>query len=142
MVPGSTSPGSVTIEWIKLEKGAQATNYTPKSYLDELNECRRHFIKIATWQLIGNGYVDWEGKNVFIMMPVPETMRVNPTSSTISGEFHFGDGTIHKITGATPGCSIGPGIVKINFYGLALTQKNQTCCFILSDTQLNLTAEI
>lgn len=76
------------------------------------------------------------------MMPVPETMRVNPTSSTISGEFHFGDGTIHKITNATPGCSVGPGIIKINFYGLALTQKNQACCFILSDTQLNLTAEI
>lgn len=142
VVPGETGPGSVSIEWVKLEKGAQATNYTPKSYLNELNECRRYYVKIATWQLIGSGYVDWEGKNVFIMMPVPETMRVNPTSSTVSGEFHFGDGTIHKITGATPGASVGPGIVKLNFYGLGLTQKNQVCCFILSDTQLNLTAEI
>lgn len=142
VVPGETGPGSISIDWIKLEKGYQATNYTPKSYLDELNECRRYYVKIATWQLIGSGYVDWEGKNVFIMMPVPETMRVNPTSSTVSGEFHFGDGTIHKITGATPGASVGPGIVKLNFYGLGLTQKNQACCFILSDTQLNLTAEI
>ena len=137
VVPGSTSPGSVTIEWVKLEKGAQATNYTPKSYLDELNECRRYYIKIAAWQLIGSGYVDWEGKTVSIIMPVPETMRVNPTSSTVTGEFHFGDGTIHKITGA-----VGPGIVKLIFYGLGLTQKSQACCFVLSDTQLNLTAEI
>ena len=32
-------------------------------------------------------------------------------------------------------------LINTNF-GLALTQKNQACCFILSDTQLNLTAEI
>ena len=58
VVPGTTSPGSVTIEWVKLEKGAQATNYTPKSYLDELTACQRYFVKIATWQMLGNGYVD------------------------------------------------------------------------------------
>lgn len=68
------------------------------------------------------------------------------------GSFYF---TYEKFTGVStwwfgigvvPG-ETGPGSVsiewvKLNFYGLGLTQKNQACCFILSDTQLNLTAEI
>lgn len=31
VVPGEAGPGSVSIEWVKLEKGTQATNYTPKN---------------------------------------------------------------------------------------------------------------
>lgn len=109
VVPGSTSPGSVTIEWVKLEKGAQATNYTPKSYLDELTACQRYFVKITTWQMLGNGYVDWEGKNAYIQVPTASTMRVDPTCSTISGAFYCGDGTTFSITNVAPSATVRPG---------------------------------
>lgn len=141
VVPGTTSPGSVTIEWVKLEKGAQATNYTPKSYLDELTACQRYFVKIATWQMLGNGYVDWEGKNAYIQIPTASTMRVDPTCSTISGAFYCGDGTTFSVTNVAPSATVRPGWVVLHFTG-TFGHANQTCCFITSDTQTTLSAEI
>ena len=94
VVPGTTSPGSVTIEWVKLEKGAQATNYTPKSNLDELNECRKYYIKYPSWQMLGSGYIDWEGKQAHVLIPVGQQMRTNPTASTISCKLYCGNGSI------------------------------------------------
>lgn len=141
VVPGETGPGSVTIEWVKLEKGAQATNYTPKSYLDELTACQRYFVKIATWQMLGNGYVDWEGKNAYIQIPTASTMRVDPTCSTISGAFYCGNGTTFSVTNVTPSATVRPGWVVLHFTG-TFGHANQTCCFITSDTQTTLSAEI
>ena len=141
VVPGETGPGSVTIEWVKLEKGAQATNYTPKSYLDELTACQRYFVKIATWQMLGNGYVDWEGKNAYIQIPTASTMRVDPTCSTISGAFYCGDGTTFSVTNVAPSATVRPGWVVLHFTG-TFGHANQTCCFITSDTQTTLSAEI
>lgn len=43
VVPGTSSPGSVALDWIKLELGEVATPYTPKAYGDELVECYRYF---------------------------------------------------------------------------------------------------
>ena len=141
VVPGETGPGSVSIEWVKLEKGAQATNYTPKSYLDELTACQRYFVKIATWQMLGNGYVDWEGKNAYIQIPTASTMRVDPTCSTISGAFYCGDGTTFSVTNVAPSATVRPGWVVLHFTG-TFGHANQTCCFITSDTQTTLSAEI
>lgn len=141
VVPGETGPGSVTIEWVKLEKGAQATNYTPKSYLDELTACQRYFVKIATWQMLGNGYVDWEGKNAYIQIPTASTMRVDPTCSTISGAFYCGNGTTFSVTNVAPSATVRPGWVVLRFTG-TFGHDNQTCCFITSDTQTTLSAEI
>lgn len=141
VVPGETGPGSVSIEWVKLEKGAQATNYTPKSYLDELTACQRYFVKIATWQILGNGYVDWEGKNAYIQIPTASTMRVDPTCSTISGAFYCGDGTTFSVTNVAPSATVRPGWVVLHFTG-TFGHANQTCCFITSDTQTTLSAEI
>lgn len=141
VVPGETGPGSVSIEWVKLEKGAQATNYTPKSYLDELTACQRYFVKIATWQMLGNGYVDWEGKNAYIQIPTASTMRVDPTCSTISGAFYCGNGTTFSVTNVAPSATVRPGWVVLHFTG-TFGHANQTCCFITSDTQTTLSAEI
>lgn len=127
--------------WVKLEKGAQATNYTPKSYLDELTACQRYFVKIATWQMLGNGYVDWEGKNAYIQIPTASTMRVDPTCSTISGAFYCGDGTTFSVTNVAPSATVRPGWVVLHFTG-TFGHANQTCCFITSDTQTTLSAEI
>lgn len=141
VVPGETGPGSISIDWIKVEKGYQATNYTPKSYLDELTACQRYFVKIATWQMLGNGYVDWEGKNAYIQIPTASTMRVDPTCSTISGAFYCGDGTTFSVTNVAPSATVRPGWVVLHFTG-TFGHTNQTCCFITSDTQTTLSAEV
>lgn len=141
VVPGETGPGSISIDWIKVEKGYQATNYTPKSYLDELTACQRYFVKIATWQMLGNGYVDWEGKNAYIQIPTASTMRVDPTCSTISGAFYCGDGTTFSVTSVAPSATVRPGWVVLHFTG-TFGHTNQTCCFITSDTQTTLSAEV
>ena len=141
VVPGETGPGSISIDWIKVEKGYQATNYTPKSYLDELTACQRYFVRIATWQMLGNGYVDWEGKNAYIQIPTASTMRVDPTCSTISGAFYCGDGTTFSVTNVAPSATVRPGWVVLHFTG-TFGHANQTCCFITSDTQTTLSAEI
>lgn len=141
VVPGSTSPGSVTIEWVKLEKGAQATNYTPKKYLDELNECRKYYIKYPSWQMLGSGYINWEGKQAHVLIPVGQQMRTNPTASTISCELYCGNGSIISWGPGAPPAITRPGWVSLQFDG-SFTQLNQTCCLVTKGTQLELSAEI
>ena len=141
VVPGETGPGSVSIEWVKLEKGAQATNYTPKKYLDELNECRKYYIKYPSWQILGSGYINWEGKQAHVLIPVGQQMRTNPTASTISCELYCGNGSIISWGPGAPPAITRPGWVSLQFDG-SFTQLNQTCCLVTQGTQLELSAEI
>lgn len=141
VVPGETGPGSISIDWIKVEKGYQATNYTPKSYLDELNECRRYYIKYPSWQMLGSGYINWEGKQAHVLIPVGQQMRTNPTASTISCELYCGNGSIISWGPGAPPAITRPGWVSLQFDG-SFTQLNQTCCLVTQGTQLELSAEI
>lgn len=141
VVPGETGPGSVSIEWVKLEKGTQATNYTPKKYLDELNECRKYYIKYPSWQMLGSGYINWEGKQAHVLIPVGQQMRTNPTASTISCELYCGNGSIISWGPGAPPAITRPGWVSLQFDG-SFTQLNQTCCLVTQGTQLELSAEI
>lgn len=141
VVSGETGPGSVSIEWVKLEKGTQATNYTPKSYLDELNECRKYYIKYPSWQVLGSGYINWKGKQAHVLIPVGQQMRTNPTASTISCELYCGNGSIISWGPGAPPAITRPGWVSLQFDG-SFTQLNQTCCLVTQGTQLELSAEI
>ena len=141
VVPGEAGPGSVSIEWVKLEKGTQATNYTPKKYLDELNECRKYYIKYPSWQMLGSGYINWEGKQAHVLIPVGQQMRTNPTASTISCELYCGNGSIISWGPGAPPAITRPGWVSLQFDG-SFTQLNQTCCLVTKGTQLELSAEI
>ena len=77
VVPGTSSPGNVSLDWIKLEHGDKATPYVPKGYGAELAECQRYFYRIynSTWQT-GSLISGW-GFIVPFDTPVP--MRSNPT---------------------------------------------------------------
>lgn len=129
-----------TITWAKLEKGSVATPYVPKGYGAEMAECQRYYIRIPAWQMIGVGYCDWEGKHVFLMLPTPSTMRINPTVGTLTGTFYFGSGTTASFS-YTPGVSTKPGWVVLDFSG-TFTQKNQTVTGILSGSTLELSADL
>lgn len=141
VVPGEAGPGSVSIEWVKLEKGTQATNYTPKKYSDELNECRKYYIKYPSWQMLGSGYINWEGKQAHVLIPVGQQMRTNPTASTISCELYCGNGSIISWGPGAPPAITRPGWVSLQFDG-SFTQLNHTCCLVTKGTQLELSAEI
>ena len=43
VTPGESGPGSIALDWIKLEQGDKATPYSPKGYGAELVECYRYF---------------------------------------------------------------------------------------------------
>lgn len=136
---GITS-GSVALEWIKAEKGGITTPYVPKGYGAELAECQRYYLRIPNWQMVGSGYVDWEGKHIFIMMPTPSTMRIAPTAVAISGTAYCGDGTTSAYSG-TPGAINRPGWVVLDLSG-TFTQKNQTATFVMGNTPLELSSDL
>lgn len=47
VTPGESGPGSIALDWIKLEQGDKATPYVPKGYGQELSECLRYYQTIA-----------------------------------------------------------------------------------------------
>ena len=70
-----SSAGTVTINWVKLEIGEEATPYVPKRYGEELLACMRYY------QVTGNiflpGYITVGGASCSYVPPVP--LRTTPT---------------------------------------------------------------
>lgn len=87
VVPGASSPGSVALDWIKLEAGDTATPYVPKGYGAELAECLRYFQRV---------YADWRIYPTLKDMPYRfsqstlQVMRIKPTISAHSTPYTFG----------------------------------------------------
>lgn len=136
---GITS-GSVALEWIKAEKGGITTPYVPKGYGAELAECQRYYLRVPAWQLLGSGYVQYDGALIVVMMPMPCTMRTNPSINSISGTFYFGNGTTSSYTG-TPGIVSRPGWAAISFTG-TFGHQSQTVAFLLSGSNVELSADL
>ena len=70
-----SSAGTVTINWVKLEIGEEATPYVPKGYGEELLACMRYYQKTGT--VFCPGYITVGGASFTYMPPVP--MRSVPT---------------------------------------------------------------
>lgn len=135
-----TATTACTLIWAKLEKSSVATPYVPKGYGSELAECQRYYLRVPTWQLLGSGYVQYDGALIVVMMPTPCTMRTNPSINSISGTFYFGDGTTSSYTG-TPGVVSRPGWAAISFTG-TFGHQNQTVAFLLSGSTVELSADL
>lgn len=78
VVPGTSSPGSVALDWIKLEAGDTATPYVPKGYGAELSECLRYYYQVASVRTFGQQHT---GAGTFVNIILPQIMRVTPTVS-------------------------------------------------------------
>lgn len=91
--------------------------------------------------MLGSGYINWEGKQAHVLIPVGQQMRTNPTASTISCELYCGNGSIISWGPGAPPAITRPGWVSLQFDG-SFTQLNQTCCLVTKGTQLELSAEI
>lgn len=87
VVPGTSSPGSVALDWIKLEAGDTATPYVPKGYGAELAECLRYFQRV---------YADWRTYPTLKDVPYRfsqstlQVMRIKPTISARGTPYTFG----------------------------------------------------
>lgn len=71
VVPGTSSPGSVALDWIKLEQGDKATPYVPKGYGAELAECLRYYQTIA--------FSVGQDRATYKYIPTLAPMRITPT---------------------------------------------------------------
>lgn len=131
VVPGTSSPGSVALDWIKLELGEVATPYTPKAYGDELDECLRYFIGAIGFGT--PGIVGTTSSRLFISTPVmmrgvtptvtvksPDNIVFNGTfkalNTTATGAQRFRNGILVNIGNASTGVNNTPGIA----YGLSV----------------------
>ena len=131
VVPGTSSPGSVALDWIKLEVGTVATPYTPKAYGEELDECSRYFVGSIGFG--ATGIVNNPGFRCFISTPVimrsvTPTVIVNSTdnvvfngtfkalNTTVTGVQRFRNGILFNIGTVTTGVTNTPGIA----YGLTV----------------------
>lgn len=130
VVPGTSSPGNIALDWIKLEAGNTATPYIPKSYGDELDECLRYFIGSIGFGIAG--IVNNPGFRCFIPTPVMMRSGVTPTvtvkstdnvvfggtfkalNTSATGAQRFRNGILVNIGTATTGVTNTPGIA----YGL------------------------
>nr|UVY03722.1 MAG: hypothetical protein [Bacteriophage sp.] len=129
VVPGASSPGSVALDWIKLEVGTVATPYTPKAYGEELDECLRYFVGSIGYGTAG--IVNVLATRFFISTPVmmrgvTPTVTVNAPdnivfggtfkalNTTVTGAQRFRNGILVNIGSAATGVTNTPGIA----YGL------------------------
>ena len=71
---------SITIKWIKLEKGSKATTYVAPNYAEELQKCMMYYNKLQTSL---NGYFTTQ---TYVSSDTPLNMR---TRSTIKGVGSF-----------------------------------------------------
>lgn len=87
VVPGTSSPGSVALDWIKLEAGDTATPYVPKGYGAELAECLRYFQRVyADWRI----YPTLKDVPYRFSQSTLQVMRIKPTISAHGTPYTFG----------------------------------------------------
>ena len=87
VVPGTSSPGSVALDWIKLEAGDTATPYVPKGYGAELAECLRYFQRVHTdWRI----YPTLKDMLYRFSQSTLQVMRIKPTISAHGTPYTFG----------------------------------------------------
>ena len=62
------------IAWAKLEAGAKATPYVPPNYEEELQKCRRYFVKYYSWD---NAVLNRGDKNKLVGLLPTLFIRIN-----------------------------------------------------------------
>lgn len=70
---------TASIDWVKLEVGSQSTDFSPRSYAEELAMCQRYFINIPADLTGYSGYTANNGDYAIITVPLPVPMRTVPT---------------------------------------------------------------
>lgn len=125
VVPGTSSPGSVALDWIKLEAGDTATPYVPKGYGAELAECMRYFVGGVG---VGSAGIV-SGSTFRVLIPTPVPMRTAPSVTVkvaenvvYNGTFKALNTTVSNITRQRNGIHLHIGMAASgvnNYPGIA-----------------------
>jgi hypothetical protein len=114
----TNNSSTIKIAWIKLELGSVATPHVSRPYAQELALCQRYALQLNP-NSISSGHIGFGGARsttqVSCIIPVPMTMRVNPSLvySGVVGNFTCRNGgTSIYATGVTIG-AMGAGIVQM-----------------------------
>ena len=73
-----TEETTFDIEWVKLELGTCPTIFTPKTYMEELNDCLSYYYKISQpWKYVGYGICS-NATTAYIVIDLPKPMITKP----------------------------------------------------------------
>lgn len=126
---------SITIEWIKLEKGSKATTYVAPNYAEELQKCMMYYNQLKTSL---NGYYTTQ---TYVSSDSLLNIRTKPTIKCV-GSFwlYYWDGT-NKYNFS----SVETALTEFNEITLLLapTSTKQNCTLVFDkDSYIELDAEI
>lgn len=127
---------SITIKWIKLEKGSKATTYVAPNYAEELQKCMMYYNQL---QASLNGYFTTQ---TYISSNVLSNMRTKPTIKGVGSFWLYHWGSYNKYNFSSVGTILLTEYNEITIL-IAPSNTTQNCTLVFdTDSYIELDAEI
>lgn len=128
---------SITIEWIKLEKGSKATAYVAPNYANELQRCMMYY-NVVTTSL--NGYFTTQ---MYVGCETSLNMRTRPTVKGVGSiwVYYYGGNTKYKFSDLQSIQLTKYSEITLLAAPLGASQQNMTVVFD-EDSYIELDAEV
>ena len=128
---------SITLEWIKLEKGSKATAYVAPNYANELQRCMMYY-NVVTTSL--NGYFTTQ---MYVGCETLLNMRTKPTVKGVGSiwVYYYGGNTKYKFSDLQSIALTKYSEITLLVAPSGVTQQNMTVVFD-EDSYIELDAEV
>lgn len=128
---------SITIEWIKLEKGSKATAYVAPNYANELQRCMMYYNVVNTSL---NGYFTTQ---MYVGCETLLNMRTKPTVKGVGSiwVYYYGGNTKYKFSDLQSIVLTKYSEITLLAAPLSVSQQNMTVVFDV-DSYIELDAEV
>lgn len=128
---------SITIEWIKLEKGSKATAYVAPNYANELQRCMMYYNVVNTSL---NGYFTTQ---MYVACETLSNMRTKPTVKGVGSiwVYYYGGNTKYKFSDLRSIVLTEYSEITLLAAPLSVSQQNMTVVFDI-DSYIELDAEV
>lgn len=128
---------SITIEWIKLEKGSKATAYVAPNYANELQRCMMYYNVVNTSL---NGYFTTQ---MYVGCEALLNMRTKPTVKGVGSfwVYYYGGNTEYKFSDLESITLTQYSEITLLGAPLGVSQQNMTVIFDV-DSYIELDAEV
>lgn len=128
---------SITIEWIKLEKGSKATAYVAPNYANELQRCMMYYNVVNTSL---NGYFTTQ---MYVGCETSLNMRTKPTVKGVGSiwVYYYGGNTKYKFSDLQSIVLTKYSEITLLTAPLGVSQQNMTVVFDV-DSYIELDAEV
>lgn len=128
---------SITIEWIKLEKGSKATAYVAPNYANELQRCMMYYNVVNTSL---NGYFTTQ---MYVGCETLLNMRTKPTVKGVGSiwVYYYGGNTKYKFSDLKSIVLTKYSEITLLAAPLSVSQQNMTVVFDV-DSYIELDAEV